>query len=261
MCDVCSNDWKKKIADEMNQAASAPKGNDGISREIALLREVFDKRFDRLEDCIAKMGKCFGKITEDVSELKKENVVLKSEILSLENRLNEVDRCDLNAVVFDDIPQKISEKQKFALAEVILKEMGIAVESNDLDECTIVKKKIGVRDQANSTQRDSGDKADKYLLIVRFTTRRMRERVMDRWRELKKSGSTTLNLFGESGWQLRMCERLSKSRRELFNKARAVAVKKGYKFVWMRQGEIFLRKKEKEKVVIVNCDKDIDELA
>lgn len=60
--------------------------------------------------------------------------------------------------------------------------MGIDVQSNDLDESIVVRKKVSAKNQSYSIATDNTitEEGDKYLMIVRFTSRRKRDIVMDR---------------------------------------------------------------------------------
>lgn len=60
--------------------------------------------------------------------------------------------------------------------------------------------------------------------------------------------------------QIFLCENLTKQNRDLFWAARANAKEKGYKFVWVKSGRIYLRKKEGDPAVRVMHCSDLAQL-
>lgn len=65
---------------------------------------------------------------------------------------------------------------------------------------------------------------------------------------------------GEGMPQIFLCENLTKQNRDLFWAARANAKEKGYKFVWVKSGRIYLRKKEGDPAVRVMRFSDLVQL-
>lgn len=85
-------------------------------------------------------------------------------------------------------------------------------------------------------------------IIVKFTRQDVKE-VLNSWKIKRNFNTYGLNLkisLAEAMYTI-----LSSNRRKILNAARALKKEKGYTFVWVKNGRIFLQKTEGNPVIVV----------
>ncbi|XP_046687458.1 uncharacterized protein LOC124373108 [Homalodisca vitripennis] len=109
-------------------------------------------------------------------------------------------------------------------------------------------------------QKDSGYRGPRGI-IVKFVRRLDREALLQKRRERKKDFSTRhLSLDRPSDVLVYLNESLSPMRRKLLAKARMLKRDRGYKYIWLRNGNILLRKEEGSAVIQIKTQADLDKL-
>ena len=75
----------------------------------------------------------------------------------------------------------------------------------------------------------------------------------------KKTSSPRKKMFREK--RIFLKENLTPQRHLLLKEAEVFAAKKNFKFIWTKNGQVFLRKHEDSSIIYVRCSADLDELA
>ncbi|XP_046688637.1 uncharacterized protein LOC124374476 [Homalodisca vitripennis] len=182
-----------------------------------------------------------GKLTlEDI--MKK---ILEMEQELLEGRIEEQEQYSRrNTVEIYGVPQ---EKNEDVVS--VVKEVGKAL---DMD---ITRSMI---DACHRLGNKSGPNNLPPRIIVKFVSRLDKEEFL-RKRRVKSSFSTRhMNLGVDQPVYIN--ESLTLTRRKLLGEARRLKREKNYKFLWVRNGKIFLRREESARVVHVTCQADLSKV-
>ncbi|XP_031338839.1 uncharacterized protein LOC116167585 [Photinus pyralis] len=229
----------------------------GSEEILSYLREMREESKTQMEKLESDLGKSVEgcheqiaellKITEEQSKLlreydkkfevlRQENVNLKEKVKSQEEKIDELEQYSrVNCVEINGIPESKNED-----VLNIVKSVGTALEINvsdgDVDACH----RLGTKQEG----RIRG-------IIVKFVRRATKEEFL-RKRKIKRNLNTSD--IGSTNYPADVVyinESLSPVRRKVLAAARSVKRDHGYKFVWVKNGKIFLRKNEGDKVIVL----------
>lgn len=146
--------------------------------------------------------------------------------------------------------QGLPEEQNESVADLVKKvgeALSIDIKDDMIDTChRLGKKKSEESDLPRS-------------IVVKFVQRSDNEKVMNKRRE-KKRDFTTRHLGLPMDTPIYQNDSLSPSRRRLLAQARQLRKDSGYKYIWLRNGNILLRKEENGPVVQIRSQADLSEL-
>ncbi|GAB0089812.1 hypothetical protein DMENIID0001_044290 [Sergentomyia squamirostris] len=205
--------------------AAVSLGGDNTLEAISASMQSLDTRFEKFEELMRTMKESFSKFSEELDQVRKdnENLKLENEYLNrrvsvLEDRLDSIERCDYNSIEIHGLPT-INIDKKFDTAVEILKQtVGITVEANDLDQCSVInfKKQSVSGANMNGSCDSNGREKNESMMVIRFSSKRIRERILHDWRMARKSSSKPrFALLGNNNLNIWICERISKQRRLL----------------------------------------------
>lgn len=150
------------------------------------------------------------------------------------------------------------------------KALDVHVTENDLTSCFVKNTKASyaeVVSESNSaankvlSENNSATDSNKQSIVsVAFSSFSQKERIMQKkFAEKKKLNA---GVFGaeHSGKKIFINDTLTKFMRDLFKRAKEVVKEKEFKFIWVRNSTILLRKKEGDKVIIIKSFVDLDKL-
>ncbi|XP_046686224.1 uncharacterized protein LOC124371900 [Homalodisca vitripennis] len=166
-----------------------------------------------------------------------ENVQLKKKVAALENRVEEMEQYSRsNCVEIHGIPEEKTEN-----VVSVVKEVGKALDMPITDSMIDACHRLGRR---------SGPNNQPAAIIVKFVRRLDKEELMKK-RTVKKNFSTRhINMTTDS--QIYINESLSPARRRLFVMAREAKKTKNFKYLWVRNGKILMRRDDGQPVIHVN---------
>lgn len=160
----------------------------------------------------------------ELSEAKREIVELKQYSRSMN-----VEVRGLPVVANEDLTQSV---------RTIATRLGIEISENDIDVVHRVQ------------SRDKG----KPNVVVKFASRGVRDRLLS---VAKKTRLNTTHLGFEANDPLYINEHLCIENKILLSKARQAKREKNWKYVWVSQGKILLRKTENSPVLHITCEGDL----
>lgn len=176
-----------------------------------------------------------------IAELENENVQLNSTVNELSLRLNHIEQQSRqNNIELQCVPEHKNEN----LTQIITqlgKSVGCIINSNDIMNCTRTAKV----DRSSTRPRS---------IVVQLASPRFRDQLLssvisyNKANPKNKLNSTHLGL-ADGGNPVFISEHLSPMNKALHAAARRTAKEKGYKFVWIRNGKIFMRKSEESDLV------------
>lgn len=217
---------------------------------VADFNKSYEVHNNKLDENTLAVKSGMEKIEEYVKEieaLRSENTALKGKISDLECRVDDLENYSRrNCLEIQGIPENRGEE----VTEVV-KEVGKALQfeitEDMLDACHRVGKPGG-----RGSDRPRG-------IIVKFVRRTDKETLMNKRRQRKRDFSTR-HLGLATDTPVYVNDSLSPTRRRLLAQARQIRKDKGYKYIWLRNGNILLRKEEGSPVVEVKTQADLSEL-
>nr|CAH7748265.1 unnamed protein product [Callosobruchus chinensis] len=176
-----------------------------------------------------------------------EHSELKADVQNLNERLNDVEQTSrLNNIEVQGIPERANEN----LVD-ILKKIGdkihLEIDPNQID-------------YIHRTQLNANSKTKIKNIIVRFTRRQMKENFLASVKNLRATtGSPKLLLEGLSD-AVYVNEHLTLNNKLLYRDARQAARDKHYRFVWTKNGSIFVRKDETSRIMLIKNNVSIENM-
>lgn len=175
-----------------------------------------------------------------------ENNTLRQKVSTLEARIDEMEQYSRrNCVEIHGIPTHPTEN----VIDVV-KKVGVAlnfpIDETMVDACH----RLHSRDQSD---RPPG-------IIVKMVRRLDVEGLLAKRRVKRNLNTTDIGLNIPQAKVIYINESLSPARRHLFNLARAAKRDKGYTFLWVRGGKIFMRKADKMPVKVIATPADLEKL-
>lgn len=205
--------------------------------------ETVNTKLDENTMAIKLQSEQYEKCIKVMEELLSENKQLKEKVKKLEERLEDVEQYSRsNSLEIHGIPM---EKNESVLN--IVKEVGRALDLDISDTMVDACHRLGNKQNGNPPG-----------IIVKFVRRTDKEEFI-RKRRVKRTLSTR-HINRPDDRPIYVNESLTPTRRRLLAMARAARNEKNYKFLWVRNGKIFLRKEENAEVKVVSNQEDISKL-
>lgn len=236
-------DLRQQWRDDLNTAISevTRKFRDDIS-SLESRMSIWEDRLSQVEDQMA----CNESLPTNLLE---ENVTLRTQLETLTSKFDDLDQASRSCnVEIQNIPEKKGEnlvQLSLAIGKLL------CVDLKDCDIRSVHRIAPGL-----ATDRPKN-------IIMQLTTRRQRDELIAAARA--RRSLTTEQLFGVSGIpgvssRFFIAEHLTLKNKILFSKARQIAKEKNYKFVWVKNSCIFVRKSEESKVIQLRSKNDLEKL-
>lgn len=185
------------------------------------------------------------KYMKEIDQLKSENTALKSKVANLEARMDEMENYSRrNCLEIQGVPEEKDE----VVTEVV-KKIGKALKVNIEESMIDVCHRFGRR-TAKQTPRG---------IMVKFVRRTDKELLMNRRRE-RRGDFSTRHLDLPTDTPVYLNDSLSPARRWLFAKARQFKKEKHYKYIWLRNGNILMKKEDGSETMEIKTEADLSEL-
>ncbi|XP_041460952.1 uncharacterized protein LOC121412110 [Lytechinus variegatus] len=221
----------KTLTSQLNEIKS---GQDELRKSA----EFFSDKVDELT-CEVK------RLSSENASMKRENEQLKAKMMTLEHQVNELDQYHrrINLEVAG-VPEKEGENVREAVLHV-MKKISPEVSNDDID----VTHRLGQR-------REDGPARP---IIVRFTTRRMRDTLYSGRKKLRETSTRQLGFSRDEG-KVFLNENLAPAKKSLLKKANDERKKAGYKFLWTTNGTILVRKSPNVPPVAIHREEDLNKI-
>lgn len=207
-----------------------------IKNEIKMMRAKQDSLVESVQFCSSKVTEFESKLdvlntyVKKTDRLENENKELRKNISTLDEKLNELDQYSrLNNLELQGIPDKEGENILNIFESICL-----SLECGPLNVEYIHR--IPTRDERKSKP-----------IVVRFLSRCDRDKLLAAYKANKNTVRPGLTVDGVAN-ALYINEHLTQTNKILFKETRQTAKEKSYKFVWVKNGNIFARKNETTKI-------------
>lgn len=215
----------------------------GADHEILDISKDISAKVNMLVTQMAEMN---GKMTK----MMEENEELKQEVASLKNRLNLADqRSRINNVEISNYPEESNENIREVVKD-IFKAIGSNLQDMEIQAAHRVP---------------SFNKPGPKNIVVQFTSRWTRATVLansKKYRRTNKRNLVAKDIKPEkANTPIYISEHLSPAYKQLLKKAKQFANDNHFKFVWVREGRILLKKDEGERQTFnISSEEDLAKL-
>ncbi|XP_055698192.1 uncharacterized protein LOC129798827 [Phlebotomus papatasi] len=261
-CAQCMTKERRISTGSSASSVGAKKVGTAKNSSLDEFRRVFEVKMSEMTENNGKTTKVLDKISclieqlkVDTNQLKKDAAVLKTKTEYCESRVKAQDRMsELCSVEILDVPADLKGDIYSNASHMLTTALNIDIPEEAIADCHVInlsKKKA---------RNKSGDNVNQgNIWIVRLLCKRTRDRILTNVRQRGRDGSWKLNCKTMEGRDccVRVKERVSTYTRELYKNARGAAADNGWKYVWIRDGRVFVRKKEEDRVSVVNSSTDL----
>lgn len=194
-----------------------------------------------IESCSTKLDDLEQKITTYDDKIKRiDDIIANYDILKTKVR-NLEQKCRLNNIEISGIPERRWENL-FNIVCRMGQVLGCPLNKNDID---IIHRVASVQHGILEPK----------IIIVRFVSRWKRNNFVS---NAKAIGNLTSSKFGffESN-NVHINDNLIPENKMLLNNCKTIAMSKNYKYVWVKDFEIFVRKKDSSPIIIIKTSDDL----
>jgi hypothetical protein len=238
-CQKCSNVKRASLRLENNVNS----GNVDLSeiKEIILqLRDSFQNFKDDTSNNFDNLNSKFSAIDSIITE----NKILKTQIILLENKIESIERRQItNDIIIDGVPENKSENCSL-LIQKIGKELNLNINTSMINDCH----RIGFYRNNVRPRR----------IIVSFMNHQDKLNILKARQVARNFSTKNIDMLPENPIYIR--ENLTTKGNKLFKEARDFRKQFDFQFVWTKNGLIFLRKNETEKIICVDNEDTIHSL-
>ena len=263
-------------------AAKEAAREDQFTAESDASTDDFNRRFNRLEVLIADLKKSldakyseidvrlndlqksqsficeqyenFRKVTNslmaDNTKLRNENEKLKAEVNILQRSVDQA-HDDINSL------EQYGRRSMFEISGIP------RCDDEDVEEMVLsLCHKIGV--QITPVDIEAAHRLSNKVtanIIVLMKSRKLRNDIFQRRSQLKGVSSHDIGVTSRPPNKLFINESLTRKNKELFSKVNDFKKVNGYKFIWSRNGIIYLRQSESSKAIMVKKEADLPKLS
>lgn len=215
-----------------------------LRSEIREMRRSVDfcsNKISDFEDLVRNL-KGLNKLVED---LKSENKHLREQMTSLNVKMNAIEQhTKSNSVEIQDIPESKGENL-FQIVDCIGNFLGHPLKKEKIDSIVRVPTRVPLKPKH---------------IIVRFVSKLDRDEFLSKAKDKRlQSNNRCLSIDGISN-RFFVNEHLTTTNKILHKKARDAAKEHKYKFVWVQNGNILLRKDDKSKIIQISSEIDISKI-
>ncbi|XP_046686677.1 uncharacterized protein LOC124372341 [Homalodisca vitripennis] len=221
----------KKIATE----------NVSLSTSLSFLNTTVEESNKLMEN----VRKELKKTQEDNLKLQKENLELRNNVSNLEVRVRNLEQYSRKQnIEIDGVPESNNED-----VYAIIHDVGRAIGVELKRERVVAAHRI-----------PSFNKKRTPPIIVRFSTFEEKDVWISSFRNVRPLTANKINPRFNLQNKVFINEHLSPENKQLLSRTKEAAKTKGYKYVWTRDGKIFVRRGEGEKCKKVDTFADLDKL-
>lgn len=247
----------------MSAVSRAESGQATISDVVFMLEQARDER-KRLEtDLGTSIEHCHSKIIDNtnmiaeqtaqiaeclktIATVRQENLELKKQVNDLTTRLAEAEQYSRrNCVEIYGVPEVENEN-----VLQMVKQVGSAVKFTIED---------GMVDACHRLGKNKSKKGGPPGIIVKFVRRFDKQRLLE-LKKLNKPELSARHIGMASDSPIYVNESLCFARRDLLKTVQEFKRKHGYKYAWVKEGKIFLKKEDKGKAIPVTHPDDLAKL-
>lgn len=258
---TCSNDCQKLQKPNLEETINSPGPAEQKSEfgELKVLiknlhagQQILTERIDQL--------------TTQNQKILNENIQLKN-LLSLSNKTNEKYEKKISYLEgeIDIIKQEklasniivaglpnLSTDDVTSTIHTIFKTIGAKVTERDVKNITKI---------STNTVKDNNSSIQENLYLLELNTIKAKQEIIDKKKlNYSKLFTHSIGLNNTNNHQIYIRDHLTSYKLQLYRSAKFVKDKYKFKYLWVKEGRIFLRKEDKSKVYPINTEGSLEEL-
>lgn len=208
-----------------------------LKSDLKTVKDAVGKIECKMEE-VVKIGEVVLANERDIRTLRAENIALKKDV----NRLDALSR--QNNIVVTGLPENSNENLP-EIVSAIGSKLGITVNRDSIVKCSRFRSKTG---------------KDKPILVI-FTSFIMKANFMNGFKNILNSKLIGKDIGLNSTDKIRIGNHLTSSIQRLFHITKNELVQSGiYKYAWIQNGSILIRKTSTSKILKVKCEADVGKL-
>lgn len=230
------------------------------SKLEAIVQRAIDKQTQKIdkkmEDVMESINFCSSKIDDFVQqilkletkivEVEKENKELKQKNADLEKKvkqnsiqIEEIQQYSRNRnIQIDGIPELKDESLNNIINKIAIKIDEPLILNTDLQAIHRVPRRAGNQQQPNP-------------IVVQFTNRQKRDAILEKSKQKKLSAADIIDNVPTS--PIYINEHLTPYLKNILHEAKIKRTKKEVKYVWVKNGKVYVRKNENTPAIIINA--------
>lgn len=234
--------------DEPKEKSVIEIGTEGKHLLVELNSNVLllTQKVDALEKSVQFMSNKYDTLLKEVvtlREWKDTQMGVKEKVKNLEDRVNEMEQYSRTKnIEIKGVEECVNENLKQVVVKIAHKVGEVGITENDIDSVH----RIG-----NMNNRNPKD------IIVQFKDRVSRNRLLLKRKERIRSNEVA---EGRKDNVVYINEHLTAYNKQLFWQAKVKSKELNFKFVWSKEGKIFIRKSEREKAYRIRNEEDLTKI-
>lgn len=218
-----------------NTGNSMEKNIEELIKSVSFISSQFDNFNNKIDNIVSEL-KMIKQVNEKIIA---ENNRLTDEVSVLKSKIDEIEQQNLGISV--DV-------------------MGIPKTTNE--DCISIIEEIGKKTNTElkvlEAYRINSFTSKHNIITAKLATLDMRKNLIRNGKSLKLTADIIINSWPKE--KIFINERITKSKRALFAQTRSAAKEKLYKFVWLSNSDILVRKNEDSKIIKIKSPQDIEKL-
>jgi cell division protein FtsB len=242
---------RRKKNTKFDKVAEPPKDKSATTENTYSLLLSMQKSLDFLSsqyDDIKKDTQLIQTLVQEIKSLKQENKNLKAELKEVNSKINNIEQYSKSFnLEFKGIPTSPDE-DTYNIVVDICKAINVNVVQSDIEYCH--RTKLAPRKEGNSKH------SNEQPIIAKFFSRQARDAILSKKKQFPELSSTDINCASLKSSKIYINEHLTQVNKNLFWLARNTK-NIGYKYAWVKNGRIRVRKDENSPIIFINSPEDI----
>lgn len=235
----------KKITSETAEFRSSLQKITSENAEFRSSLQFLSDSIDKSNTLMEDIKKQLKKTQEENLQLLKENSELRLSVDGLEGRLRHLEQhARRQNIEIDGIPETSGEN-----IDKIVQDVAAAIGVEFRGDTVVAAHRV-----------PSFNKNRIKPIIVRFTNYDERDRWISGFRTVRPLPASSVNASFKSSSKVYINEHLTPENKSLLSKVKDVAKNKNYKYVWCRNGKMFVRKDSNDRCIKIERLSDTDKL-
>lgn len=214
--------------------------------EMAASLSFLSDKYDELNLKVERLEEEKRETTEESTRLKQEIFILSRDLATQRDIVDNFEQYSRrDCLEIRGIPVSKPEN-----TDKIIRDLGSMIGVDIQDDDISTSHRLPVR--------DSGDTNRDPAIIVKFVRRHVRDAFYKAKKNLKDKTSKDLGFLRTQERKIYVSESLTQKNKQLFKRTYKAKMNLGIRFIWTRQGKIFLRADDNSPVIPITNEKDLD---
>lgn len=240
-------DVKMSLANIFKQLQVLSNEMRDIKSNTTFMSEQYDDLLIEMQN-VTKVNK---ELQKKIELLEADNRTLKEEVHAQRKQTNDIEQYGRRNNLEIHGIEETSEENVLEIVQVVAKQLHLELEPAEIEAAHRIKSSKKAKPKPTLTKQNPSRPAP---IIVRFVNRATR----DTWMEKRKTGLSSSNVVGGTNpSKVYLSENLTYSNRHLAFLARQAGRNLEFKFVWTKNGNVFMKKTEQSATIRIKNEMDI----